>query len=221
MAISKLNFNSLNVTPSANSAIGFDSGADDLETGAGGGSMVFIKKLTASSSGTLSFVDGTSSVVLDSTYKEYMFIFNNIHPASADANLQVNFSIDAGSNYNVTKTTSFFRTQHGESGSGGELGYEASLDLAQATAVKKISQTSGADNDQGISGILHLFNPSSTTFVKHFISQTNVSYAYSEPYFYSSYTAGYANTTSAVDAVQFSINSGNMDTGTITLYGIT
>ena len=75
MAISKLNFNSINVTPSANAAIGFDSGADDLETGAGGGSMNFIKKLTASSSSTLSFVDGASSVVLDNTYKEYIFFF--------------------------------------------------------------------------------------------------------------------------------------------------
>ena len=79
MAISKLNYNSLNVTPSANAAIGFGSGADDLETGSGGGDMIFIKKLTASSSSTLSFVDGTSDVVLDSTYKEYVFIFNNIH----------------------------------------------------------------------------------------------------------------------------------------------
>jgi hypothetical protein len=195
----------------------FDAGA--MASGFGG-SMTFIKKLTASGSGTLSFVDGSASVVLDSTYKEYIFTFNNVHPASADANLQINFSIDAGSNYNVAKTTSFFRTQHGESGSGGELGYETGLDLAQATAVQKISQTSGADNDQAISGILHLFNPSSTTFAKHFISQTNVSYAYSEPYFYSSWVAGYANTTSAIDAVQFSINSGNMDTGDICLYGI-
>ena len=133
MAISKLNFNSLNVTPSASSAIGFDSGADDLETGAGGGSMNFIKKLTASSSSTLSFVDGASSVVLDSTYKEYMFIFNNIHPATNNADLMINFSIDSGSNYNVTKTSTHFRALHNEGGTESGLAYDSGSDMAQGT----------------------------------------------------------------------------------------
>jgi len=184
------------------------------------GSMVFIKKLTASSSATLSFVDGASSVVLDNTYKEYLFTFNNIHPASENPNFAFNLSIDSGSNYNIAKTTTFFRAQHGESGNGGELGYEASLDLAQGTGVQKISQAAGNDNDQGVSGILHLFNPSSTTFVKHFICKTNNVLKYSEPYAYNNYIAGYGNTTSAVDAIQFSFSSGNMDSGDICLYGI-
>jgi len=184
------------------------------------GSMVFIKKLTASSSATLSFVDGASSVVLDNTYKEYLFTFKNIHPASENPNFAFNLSIDSGSNYNIAKTTTFFRAQHGESGNGGELGYEASLDLAQGTGVQKISQAAGNDNDQGVSGILHLFNPSSTTFVKHFICKTNNVFKYSEPYAYNNYISGYGNTTSAVDAIQFSFSSGNMDSGDICLYGI-
>ena len=113
MALNKLKYNSLNLTPAANKAISFDSDPDALEATLGGGSMTFIKKLTASSSGTLSFVDGSSDVVLDSTYKEYLFLFTNIHPATDDATLQFNLSVDTGSNYNVTKTTSAFGAAHG------------------------------------------------------------------------------------------------------------
>ena len=218
MAISKLNFNSINVTPSANAAIGFDSGADDLETGAGGGSMKFIKKLTASSSSTLSFVDGASSVVLDSTYKEYIFTYNNIHPASDSVNFLVNFSIDGGSNYNVTKTTTHFYAYHDEAGTDTAFGYGSGNDLAQSTAFQRITDSVGNDNDQCCSGYLHLFNPSSTTFVKHFISTSNLTTP--DNYTDNVYVAGYCNTTSAVDALQFKFSSGNIDAGTITLYGI-
>jgi len=219
MAISKLNFNSLNVTPSENSAIGFDSGADDLETGAGGGSMVFIKKLTASSSGTLSFVDGASSVVLDNTYKEYVFTFNNIHPATDGVLFSFNVSIDGGSNYNVAKTSSFFRAQHDEGDTNTALSYLTGNDLAQGTGVQNLGTNIGNDNDQHMSGSLTIFNPSSTTFVKHFMAR--VTFAHAANFTLDGYAAGYANTTSAVNAVQFSMSSGNIDAGTITLYGIT
>ena len=184
------------------------------------GSITFIKKLTASSSSTLSFVDGASSVVLDNTYKVYLFTFNNIHPSAENPNFAFNLSVDSGSNYNVSKATTYFRTQNGESGSGAELGYETGLDLANATGIQKISKDAGNDNDQGVSGHFHLFNPSSTTFVKHFICQTNNNFKYSEPYAYSNYIAGYGNTTSAVDAIQFSFSSGSIDSGDIVLYGI-
>ena len=184
------------------------------------GSITFIKKLTASSSSTLSFVDGASSVVLDNTYKVYLFTFNNIHPSAENPNFAFNLSVDSGSNYNVSKATTYFRTQNGESGSGAELGYETGLDLANATGIQKISKEAGNDNDQGVSGHFHLFNPSSTTFVKHFICQTNNNFKYSEPYAYSNYIAGYGNTTSAVDAIQFSFSSGSIDSGDIVLYGI-
>ena len=184
------------------------------------GSITFIKKLTASSSSTLSFVDGASSVVLDNTYKVYLFTFNNIHPSAENPNFAFNLSVDSGSNYNVSKATTYFRTQNGESGSGAELGYETGLDLANATGIQKISKEAGNDNDQGVSGHFQLFNPSSTTFVKHFICQTNNNFKYSEPYAYSNYIAGYGNTTSAVDAIQFSFSSGSIDSGDIVLYGI-
>ena len=184
------------------------------------GSITFIKKLTASSSSTLWFVDGASSVVLDNTYKVYLFTFNNIHPSAENPNFAFNLSVDSGSNYNVSKATTYFRTQNGESGSGAELGYETGLDLANATGIQKISKEAGNDNDQGVSGHFHLFNPSSTTFVKHFICQTNNNFKYSEPYAYSNYIAGYGNTTSAVDAIQFSFSSGSIDSGDIVLYGI-
>ena len=128
--------------------------------------------------------------------------------------------MDSGSNYNVSKATTYFRTQNGESGSGAELGYETGLDLSNATGIQKISKEAGNDNDQGVSGHFHLFNPSSTTFVKHFICQTNNNFKYSEPYAYSNYIAGYGNTTSAVDAIQFSFSSGSIDSGDIVLYGI-
>ena len=186
----------------------------------GSGSLAFIKKVTASSSSTLSFVDGASSVVLDNTYKVYLFTFNNIHPSAENPNFAFNLSVDSGSNYNVSKATTYFRTQNGESGSGAELGYETGLDLANATGIQKISKEAGNDNDQGVSGHFHLFNPSSTTFVKHFICQTNNNFKYSEPYAYSNYNAGYGNTTSAVDAIQFSFSSGSIDSGDIVLYGI-
>ena len=220
MAISKLNFNSLNVTPTASKGIGFDSGADDLEATFSGGSMTFIKKLTASSSATLSFVDGTDGVVLDDTYKEYVFTFNNIHPATDSSHFTFNMSIDAGSNYNVTKTTTLFKAIHTENNATAALEYDGTLDLAQSTANAVIAHTLGNGNDENVGGYLHLFNPSSTTFVKHFLTNTSANYRTGLPGAWNVYTAGYGNTTSAVNAIRFQMSSGNIDAGTITLYGI-
>ena len=183
-----------------------------------GGSMVFIKKLTASSSATLSFVDGSSDVVLDNTYKEYMFIFNSIHPQNSVFGFGFNGSIDSGSNYNVTKTTTWFSAYHNENGTSGTLEYSTSADLAQSTDFQRLTGTVSNDNDSAFSGYLRLSNPSSTTFVKHFMS--NVNYGYSTPGTENVRTAGYFNTTSAIDAIQFKMNTGNIDAGTITLYGI-
>ena len=184
-----------------------------------GGSMVFIKKLTASSSSTLSFVDGASSVVLDSTYKEYLFTFNNMHPATNQAYFQFNLSADAGSNYNVTKTTTFFQAYHIENGTDSGLSYQTARDLAQATGAQYLTRQIGNGNDDAASGYLRLFNPSSTTFVKHFKAISSNNYG-GDTYYMNNYVAGYGNTTSAVDAVQFSMSSGNIDAGDICLYGI-
>tara|TARA_R100000664_G_scaffold33059_1_gene49203 strand:- start:62 stop:679 length:618 start_codon:yes stop_codon:yes gene_type:complete len=182
------------------------------------GSMVFIKKLTASSSGTLSFVNGSSDVVLDSTYKEYVFTFNNIHSSGDNVNFSFNGSIDSGSNYNATKTTTFFISGHKEDDASTHFDYDTGRDIAQGTGFQKLAYQSGSSNDENLAGTLHLFNPSSTTFVKHFISRTVLN-TYHD-YLFESYVAGYFNTTSAIDAIQFKMDSGNIDAGDICLYGI-
>ena len=182
------------------------------------GDMVFIKKLTASSSATLSFVDGASSVVLDNTYKEYLFTFKNIHPETDDKHFHFNMSIDGGSNYNVTKTTTFHESYNKETGSDEGIQYNTYVDLAQSTDFQPLAYNVGGGNDETCSGILHLFNPSDTTFVKHFMSRFN---AYnSGNYSVDQFAAGYGNTTSAVNAIQFKFVSGNIDAGDICLYGI-
>ena len=183
------------------------------------GSMTFIKKLTADGSGTtLSFVDGASDVVVYDTYKEYLFTFKNIHPATNAAEFQFNVSIDSGSNYNVAKTSTWFQAYHDEADTDAAVGYVASRDLAQGTGVQILTHNVGSDNDQCTDGFLRLFNPSSTVFVKHFIAQGCEAEA--SDYMEANYCAGYANTTSAVDAIQFSTSSGKIDAGDICLYGI-
>ena len=182
------------------------------------GSLVHIKTLTASSSGTLSFVHGTDGVVLDSTYPIYRFEFINIHPATDNAEFTFNMSIDAGSNYNVTKTTTYFNTYHAEDGSGAGLGYNTNQDLAQSTAFQTLAEDVGADNDQNLGGELTIYNPSSSVFVKHFMSRTSVTHGGN--YMQDVYAAGYGNTTSDVDAIQFKFSSGAIGSGKIKLYGI-
>ena len=190
-----------------------DAGAFSVSLGA----MTLIKTLTASSSANLSFVDGSSSVVLDNTYPIYLFKFINMHPATNDVQLYFNASTNSGGAYNAVKTTTVVRASHAENGSGGALSYITGNDEAQSSGAQQIGQ-SGNDNDQSISGELYLFNPSSTTFVKHFLCQTNYCDHGDESHFH--FYAGYLNTTSAVDAVQFTMSSGNIDAGTIKLYGI-
>ena len=180
------------------------------------GSMVLIKEQTASSSSTISFVDGSGGVVLDSTYPIYKFSFINIHPANNNILFNFQGSTDSGSNYNTSMTTTFFDAYHAESGSPSALRYITSLDQANGTSFQTIS-VAFSGNDEASSGELYLFNPSSTTFVKHFFSRiesTETSYSKDQ------YCAGYFNTTSAIDAIQFKMSSGNIDAGTIKLYGI-
>jgi len=219
VALTKFNYNSFDLTTAASKGLGFNSSANGFET-ATEGSMTLIKTLTASSSATLSFVDGSSSVVLDNTYPVYLFKFINIHPASSGENFRVNFSVDSGSNYNVTKTTTAFAAKHFENDSSASLGYQTGQDLAQSTNLQMFMILDNA-NDSGGSGELYLFNPSSTTFVKHFIVKgTGFVVDGGNPKNYTLHVAGYGNTTSAIDAVQFSMSSGNVDAGTIKLYGI-
>ena len=181
-------------------------------------SLTHIKTLTASSSATLSFVNGSDDVVLDSTYPIYVFKFINIHAQTDDTFGTFQASTDGGSNYNTTATTTFFQAKHDEADSATSLGYSSSLDFAQSTSFLYIQQPLGADADQSFSGTMHLFNPSSTTFVKHFISRIN-GIAHNDRT-NDNFVAGYFNTTSAINAIQFKISSGNIDSGDICLYGI-
>jgi len=182
------------------------------------GSMVFIKKLTASSSSTLSFVDGSSGVTLDNSYKEYLFTFNNMHPATDNADFRFQANKSGGSGYNETITSNTFQAYHEEGGSSAVLQYRTDYDQAQGTGFQIIANTCGNGNDESISGYLHIFNPSSTTSVKHFIARTNT-------YYYGDitidlYSSGYFNETDAIDEFQFKFSTGNIDAGDICLYGI-
>ena len=194
------------------------SAITSLPSGVGGGSLNLISTQTASSSSTISFTSG-----LDSTYKEYIFKFINIHPATAETWFRFNLSIDGGSNYNVTKTSSAFVAYHDEADStyGKALTYHVHTDLAQSTSNQSLGYFTGTDNDASLCGTMHLFDPSNTTFVKHFIARTtNLNQDSGSSYAFEFNYAGYGNTTSAIDAVIFQMDSGNIDSGTIKLYGV-
>jgi hypothetical protein len=176
------------------------------------GNMVLLSSQTASNSASISFTTG-----IDSTYKEYQFYFIDIHARTDSVYFHFNFSTDSGSNYNVTKTTTYFTAYNNEAGNSKALTYETSHDLAQSTAFAPFSSDVGSDADQSVVGTMSLFNPASTTYVKHFIIN-NSNYNQAD-YDNNNFVAGYGNTTSAINAVQFKMSSGNFD-GTILMYGI-
>ena len=183
-----------------------------LPSSISGGAMTLLATQTASGSANLSFTSG-----IDDTYDSYVFKFINIHPATDSVHFQVNFR-DGGSAYDAVKTTTYFRAYHDEADSAAALGYDTSADLAQSTGVQILNQTVGNDNDQCCVGTLHLYNPSSTVFVKHFIFRGNRAQAAN--YTVDDYVAGYCNVTAAIDGVQFTMSSGNIDSGVIKLYGV-
>ena len=181
------------------------------------GSMTLIKTLTASSSGTLPFVDGANGVVLDNTYESYVFKFINIHLAS---NTPFSFQGNAAgaSGYNEYITSTSFFSRHNEDDSSTGLSYSGANDQAEGTAFQRLATDQGTGNDENMGGFLHLFNPASTTFVKHFISETQAAQA--SDYSMQRFVTGYFNTTAAIDEIQFKAESGNIDAGDICLYGI-
>ncbi len=213
MAISKANFNSFNVTPTASKFITFNSSNNGLAADDVGGALQLISTQTASDSSTISFTSG-----LDSTYKEYIFKFYNVHPdGGTGRHFSFQGSTDSGSSYGINITSSFFQTDHNEADSTANLSYEGGKDLAQSTDFQRVLSSITANADDSGSGTLHLFDPSNTTFVKHFIATgTLVANAYVN----SNYVAGYLNTTSAIDAIQFKFDSGNIESGVIKLYGV-
>ena len=188
------------------------SAITSLPASISGGGLNLISTQTASSSSAVSFTSG-----IDSTYKEYIFQIINCHP-SANSYFAFNMSADGGSNYNVTKSSNFFYAIHYENDATTQVDYDENQDIHQGTGIAHLSAYSGTGNDESVSGYLHLFDPSNTTFVKHFISR--IGGVTNNPAAMDNFTGGYANTTSAVNAVQFSFSSGNIDSGTIKLYGV-
>ena len=187
-----------------------------LPASVSGGGLNLISTQTASDSASISFTSG-----LDSTYKEYIFKFYDIHPSDNGVHFEFNGSTDSGSNYNVTKTTSFHNAFHYENGSATGLRYNTGYDHAQSTSYQRFNAEDfmGDDADQSLVSILHLFNPSSTTFVKHFTATSQFSSDQSVSI--NTFFAGYFNTTSAIDAVQFRMSSGSIESGVIKMYGVT
>ena len=185
-----------------------------LPASVSGGALTLLQTQTASSSSTISF---TSNI--DSTYDAYMFKFYNIHAGTDDVLLSFQTDTGTNTNYNQTVTTTFFSARHGESDSPASLSYITNRDEAQTTNFVKLNYDTGDNNDDNICGTLQLFNPSSTTFVKHFISRS-IDNGRSGGASQDNYVAGYFNTTTALTRVQFKMSSGNIDAGTIKLYGI-
>jgi hypothetical protein len=187
---------------------------------AAGGTLTLLSTQTASSSATISFTTG-----LDSTYDEYIFKFINVRPATDNVYFCFQTSTDSGSNYGVTCTSSAFKAFRSEaagttSGVNYELQYRGDADLAQSTSFQRLHGDGGTGNDadHNVSGYINLFNPSSTTYVKHFIAVSNNTT--SGDYSINSFFGGYFNTTSAINAVQFKMESGNIADGIIKLYGV-
>ncbi len=185
-----------------------------LPSSISGGAMTLISEQTASSSATISFTSG-----IDSTYDSYVFKFINIHPATSGGQLTINFR-DGGTDYDATKTTTVFDAYQKEDGSASALAYNGSKDLAQSTSAQILTTDIINNNDASASGIVTLYNPSNTTFVKHFIGDSQGMSDGSPPYSQRRMVAGYANVTAAIDGVQFAMSSGNIDSGVIKLYGI-
>ena len=184
------------------------------------GGMVLIKEINSNNASTTSFVHGSSDVVLDSTYPIYIIDLISIHNDTSDKYLQFNFSTDSGSNYNVSKQTTAFNSAHKEDNSYTVLQYETGMDLGNGTGSQRLTAGQHNASDTGHSGRMIFFNLSSTTFVKHFMSEISTTgYDGSNEYNYNTFISGYANTTSAINGIQFSINSGTHD-GKFKLYGI-
>ena len=154
---------------------------------------------------------------IDGTYDQYMFVMTDMFPHADGENMRVTFSTDGGSNYGLTKTGTWFRARHTEGGASGDLAYDGSYDVAQSTDPQNLDYSTGGDADQSYAGILHLFAPSNTTYVKHYYATGNVSMA--DDTSQNIFVAGYINTTTAVNAVKFLFSSGNIS-GTIQMYGI-
>ena len=181
----------------------------------GTGSLTLISSQTASASSSISFTTG-----IDSTYDEYVFKYINCHPSASIPHWTFQGSTDSGSSYGVTITSTTFNAYHAENEAEAVLEYSTGGDLAQSTSYQRLLTEVNNSDDGSVSGTLHLFNPSSTTYVKHFIANSQGMFGTTNAYSWNMYTAGYFNTTSAINAIDFKFSSGNIDDGTIILYGV-
>ena len=188
-----------------------------IKAPAGGGSWNFIKKLTASSSSTLSFVDGTDDV--DLSYKEILFTLHNMH-SSTYAQMRFQVDVNGSTSYNTTVTSTAFRAANREDGTDEHLEYVAGDDQAQGTSFHNLGTESAwsPQDDMSTSGYVRFYDLSNTTYVKHFVAK-GMAFDLS-PWYRCLYFAGYFNTTTAIDKVQFKFSAGNMDTGQICCYGL-
>ena len=187
---------------------------------AAAGDVVLLSSQTASNSASLSFTSGITS-----TYGEYIFGFYNINPATDAANFTFQANATDSTSYDETITSAYLRAYHNESDSTTTLEYASSLDQAQGTAYQQIAKDVGNAAERSTAGILHLFSPSSTTYVKHYYSRlqckNNVGSGIDAGGTYSVdfFTAGYFNVTGAIDEISFKMSSGNFD-GTIKMWGV-
>ena len=184
-----------------------------LPSAATKGGLILLATETASSDATIEFDSN-----IDGTYKEYIIRFYNVHPETNVKPLTVNFR-DGSTAYDATKTTTFFYAYHDEADTATSLAYVTGGDLAQGTGVQNVTVNVGNGNDESCSGVINIYDPSNTTFVKHFTVRSNT--YNSDDASYELFVAGYCNTTSAIDGVQFTFASGNIDAGTFKLYGVT
>ena len=181
--------------------------------------MILIKTVTASDDSTISFVNGASDVVLDSTYPIYIVKVISANIATDNQDLVINFSDDTSSHaYDLTKTDTYFAGLHTEADNDAGLQYETGEDIAQGTGFTVVTKEQANDADAGACSTIWLFNPSSTTFVKHYMMRSN--WFQHNDYAQDAFKGGYINTTAAVTAIQFKSTSGNIDSGTFKLYGI-
>jgi len=188
------------------------SAITELPSGVSAKSLILISTTTASSSDTVTIDSG-----IDSTYKEYQIHVIQAHCETDNKILQMGFR-DGGSAYDATKTTTYFNAMHKEDDTSTSLGYNTDQDQAQATGFLNISEALGADNDQCANIIIHLYDPSNTTFVKHFLIRT--AYVHQNDRSIDAFIGGYCNTTSAIDGVQFKMDTDAIDAGTFKLYGV-
>ena len=189
------------------------SDVTSLPTAIPTGSMTLLQTQTASSSASVEFTTG-----IDSTYDVYKFVVLNAHANTDFVGLNFTGSTNAGSSYGVTKTTTAFNARHTEDGTGSGLAYNTNGDLAQSTSSQRfIMYAMGNGADENVCGEMYLYNPSSTTFVKHFMIKSIQNDKDNQAD--NSFFAGYFNTTSAINAIKFEITSGTFD-GVIKLYGV-